>query len=111
MPFVSLDDLRFCGLAWKFKLLPNQFTAANVQHARPFTGTFIGQHRMIWHSGIYCCKQGSLYKTLLMDLLESREHMMHKGVVIVHGSVWTVRDLYMGLCGLSETFTWVCVGC
>jgi len=66
MSVVSHDDLRFSGLAWEFKLLPNKFTETSVQRARPLTSTFREQHRMIWYNDIDISKQRSLYKMLLV---------------------------------------------
>jgi len=90
MSIVSCDDLRFSGLAWKFKLLPNKYMETSIKHAGPFISVFREQHRIIWHNDIDCCKQGSLYKTLLMISWRAgviREYMIHKGVVIAHRCV------------------------
>jgi len=40
MSVVSLDSLRFCGLAWTCKLLPSKHTQTSIWHARLHASTF-----------------------------------------------------------------------
>jgi hypothetical protein len=37
MLILSFDGLRFSGIAWNFKLLPNKDKETSVRHYRPFS--------------------------------------------------------------------------
>jgi hypothetical protein len=39
IPTVSLDGLKFCGLAWTFKLPSHKQTETSIEYARPFPST------------------------------------------------------------------------